>query len=454
MNGLPAMQPRPTLPQPASWSFPAVTERLTDGLRVATCHLPGHPLVSVQIHVDIPVTIDPHGREGLATLLAGSLKEGTRRLSAQAFETAIELLGARVATAAGHGGLRAALSAPADRIPEAVGLLTEALVEPRLADQDVLRLRSQRLDEIASEEADPESRAALLLRPRLWAAGDRRSIPAAGSATTVAGLEPSAVRSLHEQQLRRGGTTLVAVGDLGALDIEALAADLSRRLPDDDRPRRGPVPATPTGGRRAVVFHRPGAVQTALRIGRVGPGRDAAEWPALMVAMHTLGGTLTSRLDAVLREEKGWTYGVRSRRAPMRGASVITHLSGSVQSEVTPEAVDAAWDIMTAYSEDGPTPEETHDTIAYLAGVQPLTYETPRAVASAIAASLANDLPLEHVGSEIAALRTVTPEQAAIVAREQLRLDDAVLVAVGDADLIGAALEGRVGDVEVLDDRD
>jgi predicted Zn-dependent peptidase len=343
------------------------------------------------------------------------------------------------------------MSAPADRVPDAFDLVLEALTEPRLRDEDILRLRAQRLDEITSQEADPETRAWLLQRPRLWEAADRRALAAAGSRETVAGLEPDAVRSMHGSHLRRGGTTVVAVGDLSGIDVDALAAQVARRLPDDDRPRDPATSAKPTPGRQAVLFHRPGSVQTALEIGRAGPGRESPDWPALMVAMHVLGGTLTSRLDAVLREEKGYTYGVRARRSPLRGASVITHLSGSVQSEVTAEAMDDAWRIMGEYATDGPTDEEVEEAVAYLAGVQPLRYETPRAVAGAISSCLANDLPLEHVGAEIAALRDVSTADAAAAAQTHLGLDDVVLVAVGDRDQVGTALEGRLGDVELLD---
>ncbi|MDX1510533.1 MAG: pitrilysin family protein [Nitriliruptorales bacterium] len=446
------MQPRPTLAGPAPWTFPEVEDTAVDGIRLASCHLAGHPLVAVQVHLDVPVTVDPPGQEGLAALLAKGLKEGTRRLDAQAFDTAVELLGARIATTAGHGGLRASVSAPADRVADAVDLLTEAIVEPRLRDEDLVRLRANRLDEITSQEADPETRAWMLQRPRLWDPADRRSVAAAGSRESVAALEPDAVRDTHGTHVRRGGATLVVVGDLANVDVGTMAEQLAARLPEDPRPRTDAPAPKPTGGARAVVFHRPGSVQTALEFGRVGPGRGVADWPALVVAMHVLGGTLTSRLDAVLREEKGWTYGVRSRRSPIRGASVLTLLSGSVQSEVTPDAVEAAWQIMDELATDGPTTDETHSAVAYLAGVQPLTYETPRAVAGAIGSCLANDLPLDHVGAEIAALRDVTVDEATAAARTHLQLADTVLVAVGDADQIGPALEGRVGTVERLED--
>src|ERR1700744_3010747 len=77
-----------------------------------------------------------------------------------------------------------------------------------------------------------------------------------------------------------------------------------------------PVTADDTG--RVVLVDRPGAVQTQLLIGRIGPDRHDRVWPALVLGTYCLGGTLTSRLDRVLREQKGYTYGVRAFEQVLR----------------------------------------------------------------------------------------------------------------------------------------
>ena len=58
-----------------------------------------------------------------------------------------------------------------------------------------------------------------------------------------------------------------------------------------------------------------------------------------MLGTYCLGGTLTSRLDRVLREEKGYTYGVRAfgqvlRSGPDGGAAMLA-ISGSVDTPNT-----------------------------------------------------------------------------------------------------------------------
>ena len=68
------------------------------------------------------------------------------------------------------------------------------------------------------------------------------------------------------------------------------------------------------------VVDRPGAPQTELRIGHVGTSRRVDDYHALSVMNALLGGLFNSRLNRLLREEQGYTYGINSvfRHAPAR----------------------------------------------------------------------------------------------------------------------------------------
>src|ERR1039457_4681641 len=127
-----------------------------------------------------------------------------------------------------------------------------------------------------------------------------------------------------------------------------------------------PVTADDTG--RVVIVDRPGAVQTQLLIGRGGPDRHDPRWPALVLGTYSLGGTLTSRLDRVLREEKGYTYGVRAFEQVLRspaphaagraaGVSVLA-ISGSVDTASTGPALDDVWTVLRTLAAEGLTETE------------------------------------------------------------------------------------------------
>ena len=76
------------------------------------------------------------------------------------------------------------------------------------------------------------------------------------------------------------------------------------------------------GGRLVRVIHRPGSVQTEIRIGHRGLPRRIPDFHAVSVMSAILGGLFNSRLNMKLREEKGYTYGAGAgfdmRRAPAR----------------------------------------------------------------------------------------------------------------------------------------
>src|SRR5690606_25391746 len=65
---------------------------------------------------------------------------------------------------------------------------------------------------------------------------------------------------------------------------------------------------------RSTVFvvHRPGSVQSEIRLGHVGVDRHHADYFPLTVFNTILGGAFTSRLNMNLRERHGFTYGARS----------------------------------------------------------------------------------------------------------------------------------------------
>ena len=84
------------------------------------------------------------------------------------------------------------------------------------------------------------------------------------------------------------------------------------------RPATGGSRRAGSTSRRALLVDRPGAVQADVRLGGFGIDRLDPRWSAISVASYAMGGAFLSRLNAVLREEKGYTYGVRMNFGPLR----------------------------------------------------------------------------------------------------------------------------------------
>src|SRR5207344_3087506 len=100
-----------------------------------------------------------------------------------------------------------------------------------------------------------------------------------------------------------------------------------------------PVVDTGSSACRLVrVVHRPGSVQTEIRIGHRGLPRRIDDFHAVSVMGAILGGLFNSRLNMKLREEKGYTYGAGAGFDLRRGAGPFA-ARAAVNTEVTVPAI-------------------------------------------------------------------------------------------------------------------
>ncbi|GAA2330264.1 pitrilysin family protein [Streptomyces kunmingensis] len=449
--------PRPQAGTAKPWAFPAPERgELANGLTVLRCHRPGQQVVAVEINLDAPLEAEPAGLDGVATIMARAFNEGTDKHSAEEFAAELERCGATLDAHADHPGVRVSLEVPVSRLPKGLALLADALRAPAFADSEIERLVRNRLDEIPHESANPARRAAKELSKQLFPADSRMSRPRQGTEETVSAIDAAAVRAFYEKHVRPATGTVVVVGDLTGTDLDALLADtLGAWTGNTAEPRPvPPVTADDTG--RVIVVDRPGAVQTQLLIGRIGPDRHDRVWAAQILGTYCLGGTLTSRLDRVLREEKGYTYGVRSfaqvlRSAPDGTGAAMLAISGSVDTPNTGPALEDLWKVLRTLAEGGLTDAERDTAVQNLVGVAPLKYETAAAVAGTLADQVEQHLPDDfqaRLYRQLAETGTVEATAAVVSAFPADRL---VTILVGDAAQIEEPVKALgIGEVTVV----
>ena len=281
------------------------------------------------------------------------------------------------------------LDVPASRLEPALALFAEAVTEPALADDDVDRHVQLRLAEIEQAQANSAQLASMAfrrggLRPdRPGVADDRRasrSTVAAVGAGRGPGLPRRALRAARDdadpgRRLPRRDPVDLAERAFGGWQVAAAAAGRARSRP---RPRRA----------RAIVVDRPGSVQADVRLGGFGIDRRHPAWADITVASYAMGGAFLSRLNAVLREEKGYTYGVRLGLLARFAAAGSYALQGSFRTDVVVDATRTARELLDISGRPF-TAEEVADAVAFFVGVSPLRYATADGVADQAASTRA-----------------------------------------------------------------
>jgi zinc protease len=189
-----------------------------------------------------------------------------------------------------------------------------------------------------------------------------------------------------------------------------------------------------------------------LRIGHVGLSRRAPDFHAVQVMAAILGGLFNSRLQMNLREEKGYTYGIGAGFDMRRGAGPFS-VRTAVQTAATVPSISESLLELRRIRETPVTAAELAAARDYLVGVFPLRFETPGAVVGALGGIFVLGLPddeLTHYRDEVEA---VTVEAIQKAAQDHIHLDRLAIVAVGDADAVGAELAAAgFGELEIVAD--
>ena len=247
--------------------------------------------------------------------------------------------------------------------------------------------------------------------------------------------------------------TLVIAGDLAGLPLEQLAqehlGDRESAAPNLESSAPAMASANPAGA-QIVLVDRPGAPQSELRIGHIGVPRKNPDFHAIAVLNAILGGTFNSRLNRVIREEKGYSYGIHSS-FEMRRRSGPFAVRCAVETAVTVPAIDETLRIVRDMTTEPPTADELNIARDYLVGVFPLRFETSGQVAAALSGLVIFELPDDELDRYRPAVSAITAEDVTGAAQRNIRPTDLSVVVVGDAkEVEGPLREAGLGDVTLV----
>jgi predicted Zn-dependent peptidase len=427
-----AHRPEPGAARP--YSFPAIVRRTVAGGEVVAAHLPGQLLATASLLLDAGGARETAGREGTATVLAKALEEGTAKRDSAAYALALEGLGAELSTSVDWDAFRIGVSVPVGLLPGAVQLLAEAARTPRLDPADVTRVRDDEVTGLRMDWAQPGPRADAALRADLFGADERYGRPLHGDPASVAAVTADDVVAFHAAWLTRPGVLLVA-GDLDRLDLDELGAAAFAGTSGAAAEQSGPLDVPVRDARRVILVDRPGSVQSTLRLGHRGPHRAHPDYVPITLAATVLGGAFTSRLNHLIREVRGYTYGIRGDFAMTRRFGRFG-VSAAVQTAVTvPALADTVGEISRMRLE-GVTEGELEVARTWRAGQLSVEMQTPGAIAGALATLVVHGLPDDYHATLRERLLAATVDEVSAAAAAHLYPTGLTLVVEGDAAVI------------------
>ncbi len=354
------------------------------------------PTVAGSIVIKAGASSQPPSHAGLAQLTTGMLDEGTITRTAEQLALEVESMGAAVDASCGWDGAYVSFKCLAANLGSILDLTVDILLNPTFPQAEWDRVRGQTLAALLAERDNAESLAYRGFLSALYADDHPYRFPLVGHHATVTAFTRDDLATFHARFLLASEATIVVAGDV---DPEKLAAELNKRLPAREPLAPAiysPNPPVHRPGRRLLLLDRPGAPQAVVRAGHLGIARSAPDFDATVVLNQVLGGQFSSRLNTKLREERGFTYGVRShfdcRRQP--GPFSIT---ASLQADRLAEALDDIHHELEGLTGGKPPSQsELDDARRALVEGQARHYETPSALVSRYAGLAVHGLPVDH----------------------------------------------------------
>ena len=422
------------LPGPSTaLRFPAIErDELANGLGVWFLPHAGVPAVSAALIIAGGTAGDPSDRPGLAGLVADLADEGAAGRDAIALADAFSRLGGRIELEVGPDVTAISITSLSRFLGPVFALAADIVARPHLAETDLTRVRELRMSRVRQL-----SRSAAAAADRVFLGAVLAGHPYGhGALGTTRSLEALTLQQAHEFWAatfvpRRA--TLVVAGEAAASEVMSAAAAAFGTWVSDAADLAPVPPPAVRDDPRVLVVDRPGAPQSEIRVGHLGPPRQVDDYHALITLNAVLGGQFTSRINRNLRETRAITYGARTS-FDMRRAGGTFACDTSVQGDATATAVREMLAEMRSIQDDASVgDEELEAAKASLTRGYVRHFETAAHLVRAMAQLVTYGLDPGVFDRFVPEVDAVTSADLSRAARHYLRPDTATIVAAGDA---------------------
>ena len=427
---------------------------LSNGMQLIVARRDAVPVVYLSLQLNAGFASDQFSAPGTAGLAINMLDQGTDTRSTLEISEELAQLGAVLRTGSNLDYSFVSLSALKENLEDSVAIYSDLILNPAFPDEELARQKRLSISQIQREKTTPMSMALRIFPALIYGEGHAYSLPMTGSGTeeAISAITRDDLLAFHDTWFKPNNATMIVVGDTGVEEIRpVLESYLADWSPDDIPQKNIPTVSLPNSS-RVVLIDRPGSEQSMIIGGQlVFPRSDEREL-ALQTVNDIFGGNFTSRINMNLREDKAWSYGVRSMMVDtMNQRPFIVY--APVQSDRTADSLAELDRELRELLRERPVEEEEVSTSKKRNTLTlPGRWETARAVAGDIAQIVRFGLPDDYWNEYADLVSAVSVEETNTTARTELKPDQLIWIVVGDLGEIESEVRALgLGELDLMD---
>lgn len=407
---------------------------LDNGLKVLVVENHKLPKVNVSLSADQPPFYDGN-IVGVSSILSDQLGNGTKNMSKDDFNSRIDFLGARLS----FGAESAYANMLSKYFDEVMGMMADAILNPLFVSEEVEKSKEQMIEGLKTSEKSAKAIAGNVLPALIY--GKNTAFGEFETAESIKKITTADVEKAFEKRFSPENFYLVVVGDVTVKQVKkALKNGLAKWKRNPNQFKQVLPIAKNLEKVEIDVVNVPTAVQSVIKVVNLhNLSIKDKDYFAAKIANYVLGGgSLDSRLNMNLREDKAFTYGAYSglstgKYSKKFGAS--TSVRNAVTADAVKEIIKEMKNIPVISKED------LESAKSQLKGSFIMGLEQPSTIAGFAVSKKVNDLPDDFYENYLKSIDAVTLEDVKKAAEKYILPSKARIFIAGKATDFLPALE-------------
>ncbi len=446
--------PYPT--EKISFKFPSLqTAKLSNGAKVVLAERKNIPLVEMNIQFDFGYAQEDADQIGYTNFMMDMLNEGTKKYSSLEFDEVLDSLGANMGFGSDLDTSYVSISSLKSNLDKTLDLAKEAIMFPTFPETEIARIKNQTLAALKRAEFQPSSIAFRNIGNLLYGEdhpyGKLRI--GSGPTQTIENIDNKKLSEIHKLALNPNHLTFTVAGDISLNEIvKLLESKFGKWKAESDTELKNlPTVALPEK-RKIYLINKPNAEQSYIVAGQLLPPSATPEEFKIDYMNYAIGGSFTSRLNMNLREDKSWSYGVRTRLGDAKGQRSML-ITAPVQTDKTSESITEIINEYDAYLSSSPTTEDElakgkASKILRLPGL----FETLGSLRAGVSNIVTYDRDLDYLNQLPGLYDEPSLEDVKAMAQKYIKPNQWTWLIVGDLEKIEEPIRRlNLGEMEILD---